>query len=227
MKRLNTVLWGVLLVLAGVLLSLNALDFIDIRFFFDGWWTFIIIAPCVIGLITSENKTANLIGLTAGVILFLCCRGILSFSTVWKLIVPVIILFIGLKMIFGSLFKNKGAKIMEQKQYRGINPVHSAGVFSSQSLNFNGYEFHSAELNAVFGSVKCDLRGSDIPEDCIINASAVFGGIDIFLPENVNVKVKSNSLFGGVSGKRKRSVSDEGVTVYINASCMFGGVEIK
>ncbi|MBE6685786.1 MAG: hypothetical protein E7591_00970 [Ruminococcaceae bacterium] len=228
MKRLNTVLWGILLVLVGVVLSLNALDFIDIRFFFDGWWTLIIIAPCAIGLITSENKTSNLIGLFAGIVLLLCCRGIIRLSMVAKLIVPIIIIIIGLRMIFGSALKNKGADVMASKTARGYSPVNVAGVFSSQTLNLVSEEFHMAELNAIFGSAKLDLRGSSIPEDAVINACAVFGGVEILLPENSKVKVRSNSIFGGVSKNKKRPVtSEESVTVYINGTCMFGGVDIR
>ena len=59
------------------------------------------------------------------------------------------------------------------------------------------------------------------------NGDMQFGGIDIYVPYNVNVKVNSNSIFGGVSQKNRRSNDPNAVTVYVNATCMFGGVEIK
>ena len=61
----------------------------------------------------------------------------------------------------------------------------------------------------------------------MIHASAVFGGIDIYVPENVNVKVNSHSIFGGVSGKEHRNHPENSYTLYLDATCMFGGVEIK
>ena len=63
--------------------------------------------------------------------------------------------------------------------------------------------------------------------DCVINASAVFGGIDIYIPAGLNVKVNSNSFFGGVSGKSLRNDPNNTHTLYLNASCLFGGVEVK
>ena len=60
-----------------------------------------------------------------------------------------------------------------------------------------------------------------------ISASAVFGGIDILVPDNVNVKVSSNSIFGGVSEKKHNPDNAGAVTLYINATCIFGGVDIK
>ena len=50
---------------------------------------------------------------------------------------------------------------------------------------------------------------------------------DIYIPDNCKVKIKSNSIFGGVSNNKKCNVDDNSYTIYINASCMFGGVEIK
>ena len=94
-------------------------------------------------------------------------------------------------------------------------------------MNFDSEEFNGAELTAVFGGVKCDLRNAIIEKDCAITATAVFGGIDIFVPDYVNVKINSNSIFGGVSDKNHRSSVPGAVTLYINATCMFGGVDIK
>lgn len=56
---------------------------------------------------------------------------------------------------------------------------------------------------------------------------AIFGGIDILLPENINVKISSNSIFGGFSDKRVVRRSDADFTVYIKGNCIFGGVDIK
>ena len=79
----------------------------------------------------------------------------------------------------------------------------------------------------MFGGVDCDLRGAIIEQDCVINASAVFGGIDILVPGNVNVKVSSNSIFGGVSNKTMGYRNESAPTLYIKGNCLFGGVEIK
>ena len=65
-----------------------------------------------------------------------------------------------------------------------------------------------------------------IENDVVINAKSVFGGIDILVPENVKVKIKSSSIFGGVDEKRKSDTTD-GHTIYVNATCIFGGVDIK
>ena len=83
MKKTSKIVWGILLVLAGVLLALKATDLLHFDVFFDGWWTLFIIIPCVIGLFSERNKADNLIGIAVGVILLLCCQDVLSFDLLW------------------------------------------------------------------------------------------------------------------------------------------------
>ena len=99
-------------------------------------------------------------------------------------------------------------------------------TFSGQKLNFSGEDFKGASLNAIFGGIDLDLRNVNITQDQVVNATTVFGGIDILVPNNVNVKVKSNSLFGGVDNKVK-TYNENLPTIYVKGFCLFGGVEIK
>lgn len=225
MKKVNSILWGLILVMAGVLFALNAFGITEFSLFFDGWWTLFIILPCAVGLITEREKTGNLIGLAVGVFLLLCCRDILDFSMFWKLLVPAIIIVIGLKMVLGGFFGNQANGILVKMKENGNDPKVGCATFSGCKMNFDGEVFEGTELNAVFGGVECDLRNAIIQKDAGIRVSAIFGGVDIFVPENVNVKVTSNCIFGGISNKTKSVPGAP--TIYVSGTCMFGGVEIK
>jgi len=225
MRKASSVLWGIVLIAAGVILALNVFNITDINIFFDGWWTLFIIVPCAIGLFTEREKTGNIIGIVIGVFLLLCCQDILSFSMLWKLLVPAIIVIVGLKMVLTGLFGNKANEIMKQMKLEGKQPKSGFAAFSGCDMNYDGEVFEGAELTAVFGGVKCDLRNAIIEKDCAIQVSAIFGGIDIFVPTGINVKVTSNSIFGGVSNKT--AIHQNAPTIYVSGTCMFGGVEIK
>lgn len=71
MKKVSSVILGLLLIVVGVIFALNALNIADIDIFFDGWWTLFIIVPCGVGLFTEREKTGNLIGIAIGVFLLL------------------------------------------------------------------------------------------------------------------------------------------------------------
>ena len=227
MKRISDIMWGLILIIIGVILGGNALDIFNINLFFDGWWTLFIIVPTFIGLVTEKDKTGNIIGLIIGLFLLLACRGLFDFKLIWKLIFPLIFVIIGLSLIFkNNINKEVSEKIKKLNENLSSNDGYTA-TFSGQNLNFDGEEFKGSNLNAMFGGIKLDLRKAIINEDIVINASSIFGGIDIYIPDNCKVKIKSNSIFGGVSNNKKCNVDDNSYTIYINASCMFGGVEIK
>jgi len=225
MKKTSSIIWGLIFIAAGALFALNALNITDIDIFFDGWWTLLIIVPCTVSLFTEREKMGNIIGIAVGVLLLLCCRDILSFSTLWKLVVPAILVIIGIKAVYRGFTGNKANEIMERVKESGGEAKNGCATFSSCNMNFDGEVFEGADLTATFGGIKCDLRSAIIEKDCAIRVSAIFGGVDIYVPENVNVKVNSNSIFGGITNKTP--LRKDVPTIYINGTCMFGGIEIK
>ena len=225
MKRINSIVWGLALLAVSAVMILNAFEITNIEIFFDGWWTLFIIIPSVVGLFNGHDKTANIIGLLIGVFLLLACQNILDFDMLWKLAVPVIIAVIGVKMILGGIGRNRG--FVKSIEANGDNIKTGFAAFSGQDIRFDNEIFRGAELAAVFGGIKCDLRNAVFEGDTVINACCIFGGADILLPENVNIKVNSNSLFGGIDNKKHQNSKDNQYTVCLNGTCIFGGVDVK
>lgn len=226
MKKFGNILWGLVLIAIGLIIGGNALGITNINIFFDGWWTLFIIIPSLIGLLTDNSKTDNVIGLIIGGGLFMVCQDILSFEIVWKMFIPIILVVIGVSMIFKDTIGGKVSKEIKRLNAENGKKNEYCAVFSGENVNFDGQEFEGAEINAIFGGVKLDLKNADISSDVVISACAVFGGVDIFVPENVTVKVKSTSIFGGASDKTKHD-NGTGPVVYVDATCIFGGVDVK
>ena len=232
MKNVSSFVWGVVLIAVGVILGGNAVGLFDINIFFSGWWTLFIIIPCLVGLVTDREKTGSLIGLIVGVLLLLACQNVIDFSLLFKLIVPIIIVIIGLSLVFKNTIGSEINKSIKELNEKNNADGDYCATFSSQDVRLDNEEFKGANVNAIFGGVKLDLRDAIIKEDVVINVCCVFGGTDILVPEDVKVQVKSNSIFGGVDNKVKSSKKDktEGkkkATIYVNATCIFGGADIK
>ena len=199
----------------------------DINIFFDGWWTLFIIIPCFIGLFKENEKTGNFIGLLIGVALLLACQNIIDFHLIWKLAFPTILVIIGVSLIFKDTIGGKvNSEIRKLNEKRNGENGYCA-TFAGQNVNFDGQNFTGADLTAVFGGLKCDLRNAIIDSDVVINASSTFGGIEIYVPSNVKIKIKSMPIFGGVENKANTKVDENSHTIYINGTAVFGGVEIK
>lgn len=227
MKKFENVLWGVVLILIGLIIGGNVLGITNINLFFDGWWTLIIIIPCFIGLFKEKEKVGNLVGLLIGIALLLACQDIINFNLIWKLAFPTILVIIGVSIIFKDVIGGKVSEEIKKLNEKKTGENEYCATFSGQNVSFDGKKFTGVDLTAVFGGVKCDLRKAVIESDTVVNTSSIFGGIEIYVPEDVKIKVKSSSIFGGVSDNKKHCQNQGVYTIYINATCLFGGVEIK
>lgn len=226
MRKFSNIMWGLVLIALGVIIGLNSLGLTSIELFFDGWWTLFIIIPCFIGLITDKEKTGSIIGLIIGVLLLLGCQDIISFETFWKLLIPMLLVILGLSMIFKDMFNSKINRKISELNKNSKSEKNVSAYFSGQKVAYSKEEFDGINMEAVFGGIKLDLREAIIKKDVVINARAIFGGIDILVPENINVVVSSSSMFGGVDSKREIN-QDNKITIYVNGSSLFGGIDIK
>ncbi len=227
MRKIGNTLWGIVLVIIGVILTLNALDITNINIFFDGWWTLLIIIPSAIELIARENKFWSAVWLIIGILLLLACRDILDFDLIWKLTIPVLLILVGINLIFKDKIDRKMEKKRKELKEKGQQMEEYCATFGEIKEDFNNQEFNGANVTAVFGSVDLDLRKAVISEDKFVKTSAIFGGIEILTPENVNIKVKSVPIFGATSNKTGRKFDEKLPTIYVDSFCMFGGVDIK
>ncbi len=227
MEKVQNILWGIVLIVVGLIIGGNSLGITDINIFFDGWWTMFIIIPCFIDLFKENDKTGNIIGLLMGISLFLGCQDIIDFDLIWKLAFPIILVIIGLSIIFKDFLGGKVSDEIKKLNGKKSGDNSYCATFAHQNVNFDGEKFTGTDLTAVFGGVKCDLRKAIIKEDVVINASSIFGGIEIYVPSNVKVKTKSMPIFGGVENKANTKIDENSCVVYINCTAVFGGVEIK
>lgn len=224
MKKLTGIIIGAVLIACGVVYILDIFGIADINFSFDGWWALFIIVPCFSGLFTNKEKFGNLLGLTCGILLLLAAQDVFDYEMVWKTVVPIIIILLGIKLIVKSTSVQK--KIDNTHTEKGQKECMAA--FSSQTIDFADEEITVAKIGAVFGGAKCNLTDAKIKDGSQIDLFCAFGGADIIVPENVNVKVNTFCLFGGISDKRIiKDTNKDKVTLNINGFCLFGGADIK
>ena len=218
MNKTNNYLWGLLFILLGIILGINALGLANIDLFFDGWWCFIIIIPCFINLFNDQDKVGNAIGLLIGILLLLSSRNIIDFSVIWKLFIPIVLVLIGISIMFKDKLGSKVKKSSEMDEY--------CATFGEQKLDFSKEVFEGCDLSAIFGSIRCDIEKSKIKDDIVINSLSLFGSVSIIVPSNVKVVVKGVPIFGSIKNNRVSNDSFDN-TIYINATCVFGGIDIR
>lgn len=227
--KVEHIVWGLVLVAAGAVLSLKALGVLDVNVFFKGWWTLFILIPSTIDLFTTRHKKASIYGLLLGTLLLLLAWDILTWSLLRKLVFPVLVLYVGIRLLIKGFWKDRVNDLIKKvkEQNLGMPQKHAFAAFSKRKPQYTEEPFYGAELTAVFGSVECDMVGALINQDCVITVNAIFGNVDVFLPADVNVKVQSVTAFGGLDDHKKRPAIESAPTVYIKATGLFGTINLK
>lgn len=221
-KKYSDVIWGICLTVLGVILLGNFSNIWSIDVFFEGWWTLFIIVPSIVGIFTRGDRLSSIIFLIIGVTLLLWSRGLIESYNIFKFLFAAIIIIIGINLILSTVIKKKEPKIKINKE--GF--ASYSGIFGGHDEKYKGESFEGANMTAVFGGVGLDLREAKIKKDTKINAVCVFGGIDIKVPSNINVKVNGLNIFGGVDNNADMK-DEKAPTIYIDSTCIFGGIDIK
>jgi hypothetical protein len=109
--------------------------------------------------------------------------------------------------------------------------VHGSSVFSGLQRKVADQDFRRAHISAVFGGFDLDLRSAEIKGDeAYVTASAVFGGIEIRVPETWDVILRASGIFGGVTDETKHpdpNTAPPPKRLIVRGSAVFGGIVVK
>ena len=230
MKKARPIIWGVTIIALGIFFACRAVGWLNFDIFFKGWWTLFIIVPSVVSLFTEKKKLASLGFLATGIILLLAAQEVITYDMAWKIILPVFLVLIGLGIVLRTIFYNDNDKEVEQKIKEagdGRNLDSQMAIFSGSERTYKDEAFTGSNLVAVFGGAELDLTHAKFTKDTVIKAFALFGGIDIRVPEDVIIKSRSAFIFGGISDDRKSDHEKGKHTIYLDAAGGFGGVTIS
>ena len=228
MKQVRPIIWGIAIVALGVIFGGNAIGLFNFDVFFDVWWTLFIIVPSAVSLITEKERLQSLAFLGAGIIMLLAAQHVFEWDVAWKAILALFLILIGLSIIFRSIFHSKNDKEVEKKVKDADDKTMDAqtAVFSGSERVYNDEVFSGSNMVAIFGGAELDLRKAKFTKDTVIKAFALFGGVEIKVPEDVNIKSKSGFIFGGISDDRKGESKGK-YTIYLDAAGGFGGITIS
>jgi predicted membrane protein len=229
---------AILLIAAGTLLFLSNLGLIP-EFNIWSFWPAIFIVGGVGKLISDSTRSGQAIGivLIAGGSLFLLISlGILhirAHDDSW----PLSLLLIA----FGAIALIKVLDLGETGRPRIGFPDPSIGtgnvlreqvIFGSLKRKVESTSFQGGKLESVFGSIELDLRRAQISaadRSATLEVNAVFGSIELSVPETWRVITHAAGVFGSIEDKTiaNKTSGFEGPTLLLTGAAVFGSVEIK
>ncbi|MBQ9781402.1 MAG: hypothetical protein IJW00_10740 [Clostridia bacterium] len=232
-KGIANAFLGLLVIAVGVGYLGNYLDFLpweNFTLFFPGWGALFLIVPSIYFFICRPTSIFWPINFLGGVLILLANQDGYEFGKAAAIVLAVAIIFVGLRILLIPLFRRSKAK--KKEKFQSITS-HADGEnsytvrFGERTVDMNGQSFSSATLNNAFGQLNFDLRGALIEDPAVIDARCSFGEIDILLPANVKVELNPSSAFGEVANHHTNSSDPTAPTLYINADCSFGEIEIR
>jgi predicted membrane protein len=244
---------GTSVLLVGVLFLLENFGLVHVRRLWE-YWPVILIAWGVATATSSRHGGRVWGGMIAiaGVILLLGNLHIID-QSIWRFIWPLFLIGVGLRILYRAARRRRrwgngnppdgpppeggpptgGSPTGEPSADRGRRSepgrLDEWAVFGGSRRRVDSQDFKGGETFAIFGGVELDLRSAIITQDeVVIDATALFGGVDIQVPENWNVAVEGHGIFGGYDDKTLHAMPEDArPRVVITGSAVFGGVVVK
>jgi len=236
--------WGGLVVLVlGVILLLDRLGVVYARDIFR-FWPILLVAAGTVVLVEAGSLTLRTVGgtlLAMGLILqannlgYLHLRG----DVFW----PLALIGFGVVMLGRALEERSEPPVSPRadapdfqarfwsgaerfvKNLESASGEHAA-VFSHIERRVTDQNLEKIKVSAVFGGFQLDLRPAGIKGDqALVHADAVFGGVEIVVPEDWEVVPQGTGVFGGFADQT-RPPETPAKRLIVTGAGVFGGVVI-
>jgi len=115
----------------------------------------------------------------------------------------------------------------------GPSMINEYAMFGGVERRINVNNFSGGTATAIFGGVELDFHAADIEgEEAVVYLEAIFGGIDIAVPERWIVVYEGHSIFGGYSDETRPPLPEvPGAApkkrLVLRGRAVFGGINVK
>jgi predicted membrane protein len=168
-------------------------------------------------------------------------------GNIWQLLWPVWLIFMGISFLLRAI-KGSGGQPWNAGDFLAPDPgappsgpasfpassgnvLNEVTVFGGVRRRIVSQEFEGGEVSAIFGGVEIDLRqAATKKEEVIIQLNAVFGGVELMVPDTWDVEVRGAGIFGGYEDKtgprREPPSGGKRPLLVITGEAVFGGVTV-
>jgi hypothetical protein len=212
-------LWiGLVLVTLGVFGVLDATGTLESTDVIDRWWPIAIIGA---GLLVMAAHRRISVGPAIVVVVGFALLASQQDWTTEDLLGPALLVIIGLAILVGA---TRGRRPKGHEISAG-SPV---AVFGGSTIKDRSAHFTHAEATALFGGATLDLREAHIDEEATVDATAIFGAVDVLVPKGWRVSLGGLPIFGGYEDKTggNGSLPENAPRLNVRATAIFGGIDV-
>jgi predicted membrane protein len=186
------------------------------------YWPSLIVAVGLVKLVSRGSAPERVFGsllVLAGGLLQAHTLGYLTLT--WSLVWPIAVVVIGLHLIWASLARRRAAA-------SDVSQLDECVVFGGREARYSATDFRGGRATAIFGGCDIDLSRADLAGgEAVLDARALFGGVEIRVPEGWQIVLRGVPILGAFEDKTRPSAEPADKRLIINGYALFGAVEIK
>lgn len=237
----KSILWGIVLVLAGVYLLISQLGLVPKLPFFTVLFTVLFVYTAVQGIF-KRSFTMTLVSIALLGCLYDDYLKIQAI-TPWPLIIAALLVGIGLDLIFKNVLHKKDTYKCNASfaNVSGHNAGHAEHIeniqdgeivkvsnsFGAISKYINSGIFREAKVKNSFGSCNVYFNNAIMRENqANVKVQNSFGETNLYFPKTWRLETKQSASLGSIEFHGMASVSPDSPCVYIDAECSFGCINI-
>lgn len=222
------VVFGLMIVILGVLFTLDNFEVLDARDYLRYWPAGLV----AVGLLKLYHARSLGQGWVSGLIFigvgaWMLLNGILYFTIDARAVLPLMLVGLGGYMVWRG-FGGQRRRSMDPSA-DGQSSFSAFAIMGGVSRRSSSQTFLGADLTAVMGGCEIDLRQASIAPgtEAAIEVFAFWGGIDIKVPDDWTVVTRAMPLMGGVEDKTRAPLGGPVKRLVVRGVVIMGGVSIK
>jgi predicted membrane protein len=225
-RRASGLFPGLILVLIGTVVLLDHMGIISKQVIWT-FWPIVLIVLGLVKVIEPRGRIAGVVLLVVGAVFLLHNLGLtrLSWGDIW----PMVLIGVGLMLIWTRLEMPRLPPVSSG----GTNTINEFAMFGGVERRVSVNNFAGGSASATFGGVEIDFRSADIEgEEAVLWVEAIFGGIEVTVPDRWTVIYEGQSIFGGYSDETRPSLPDvpgapPRKKLILRGRAVFGGISVK
>jgi predicted membrane protein len=223
-QRIVQFVIGLSVVTAGVLFTLDNLGVLHARDYLR-FWPIVFVAIGAGLIIQGQTQRRFLAGgawILLGVVMLSQRLGLTDLN-LWDFW-PFILIAIGSRIVWHGFHGTSWPRTAIDN----ISRVSSTAFMGGFGRKIVSQEFRSADLTAIMGGGKIDLREAALADgQAILHLFVFMGGFEIIVPPTWKVIMEISPVLGGFEDKTRPNTGDSAARLYVRGFVMMGGVEVK
>ena len=219
-------IFGLVLLTAGALWTLDNLDVVDADNVLQ-WWGAVPLGwglLCAFGVGCPRRLSLGLFWIVVGAVSLLHTAGLVSFSVfeLW----PLALVYFGATIVFRSWSGERAdtpGGIVE-----GGDRIRTFALMSGNEHRVTSGAFRGGSVDAMMGGVTLDMRSATLDQGrAALDVFTMWGGVEIIVPVGWRVHSEVTPIMGGYEDSTAPPMESNAPELQVRGFVVMGGIEVK